>query len=313
MAQDFLKIEGIPTGDVEPSIDTNQLGEVKKEVPKRGSKKSIQGLMVEEANDPNKIKVTIADKKTPIVILFGPPSAGKTMMLVRMTKWLYKNGYKVEPQRHFRNAEDAAYQSLCDNFNSLVSSPNAAEATNVISFMLLKVSDAQGNPLCQILEAPGEHYFDEDYPENDFPRYINEIVNGSNSKIWLILTEPNWRNQNNRDAYVNRVRSLTTRSRSKDKFIIVLNKVDNTPFAYGVAKVNNKAARGMIESEYEALFTIFKNTHPITSLWRSSYADFISFQSGSFPKDNDGNVTYQIGPDEYVSRLWKLILKKLRG
>lgn len=31
----------------------------------------------EELNDANKIKVTIADYKTPLVVFFGPPACGK--------------------------------------------------------------------------------------------------------------------------------------------------------------------------------------------------------------------------------------------
>ena len=57
----------------------------------------IIGLTSEELNDPNKISVTIADKEAPIVVLFGPPACGKTMTLVRMTRFLRENGYTITP------------------------------------------------------------------------------------------------------------------------------------------------------------------------------------------------------------------------
>ena len=51
------------------------------------------GLSSEEQNDPNSITVTVSDPNTPIVILYGPPSCGKTMTLVRMTRYLRSKGY----------------------------------------------------------------------------------------------------------------------------------------------------------------------------------------------------------------------------
>ena len=55
------------------------------------------GLSSEEQNDPNSITVTVSDPNTPIVILYGPPSCGKTMTLVRMTRYLQSQGYTVVP------------------------------------------------------------------------------------------------------------------------------------------------------------------------------------------------------------------------
>ena len=114
----------------------------------------ITGLISEEINDPNKISVTIADKDAPIVILFGPPACGKTMTLVRLTRYLRENGYKIEPIK--------------------------------ISFMLVKVSK-NGRTICQILEAPGEYYFNPKAPRSQFPRYFNAIKSSKNRKIWTIM------------------------------------------------------------------------------------------------------------------------------
>ena len=54
----------------------------------------VLGLTNEETKDPNEISITIADQKTPIVVLFGPPSCGKTMTLVRLTRYLRTIGFK---------------------------------------------------------------------------------------------------------------------------------------------------------------------------------------------------------------------------
>ena len=84
------------------------------------------GMSSEELNDANKIKVTIADYKTPLVILFGPPACGKTMTLVRLTRYLQSKGYAVQPITSFRPTYDKNYSEMCDNFDSMINSDDAA-------------------------------------------------------------------------------------------------------------------------------------------------------------------------------------------
>ncbi len=113
---------------------------------------SIKGLSQEEITDANAIRVTIDDPTTPIVVLFGPPTSGKTMTLIRLTRYLNQHGYEVRPVETFRPAADTHYQRMCEKFNEMVYSDNAAEGTSNISFMLVKVTQ-KGRPICQILEA----------------------------------------------------------------------------------------------------------------------------------------------------------------
>ena len=62
----------------------------------------IGGLSDAELSNPDNIMVTIADQNVPIVVLFGPTTCGKTMTLIRLTRYLQKYGYKVSPVRSFR-------------------------------------------------------------------------------------------------------------------------------------------------------------------------------------------------------------------
>ena len=73
----------------------------------------VHGLSAIEMNDPNSIRVTVSDPNAPLVILFGPPACGKTMTLVRMTRFLQAEGYIVSPIRHFR---PTAYTYIGDAF-----------------------------------------------------------------------------------------------------------------------------------------------------------------------------------------------------
>ncbi|WP_293577340.1 hypothetical protein, partial [Prevotella sp.] len=134
------------------------------------------GMSSEELNDANKIKVTIADYKTPLVIFFGPPACGKTMTLIRLSRFLQKEGYTVRPDESFRPSFDRHYKEMCDNFDSMINSEDAAASTSGINFMLVKVLH-EGRTICQILEGPGEYYFKPESPHENFPKYVNAIIN----------------------------------------------------------------------------------------------------------------------------------------
>lgn len=63
------------------------------------------GLTDEEIQDVNAIQVTISDPR-PIVILFGAKTSGKTMTLVRLTRYLRSQGYRVDPDKTFRPSNE---------------------------------------------------------------------------------------------------------------------------------------------------------------------------------------------------------------
>ena len=151
----------------------------------------VHGLSNVEMNDPNSIHVTISDPKAPLVILFGPPACGKTMTLVRMTRFLQSEGYTVAPIRTFRPTSDTNYVEICERFDETMNRDDAAASTDRISFMLVEVIK-NGRRLCQILEAPGEYYFNPKKPTAGFPNYVNTIIASSNRKVWTIMIEPNW-------------------------------------------------------------------------------------------------------------------------
>ena len=185
---------------------------------------NTNGLSEEELNDANKIKVTIADYKTPLIILFGAPSCGKTMTLVRLTRYLQSKGYTVQPETSFRPSYDTNYKTMCDNFDLMINSEDAAQSTSKISFMLVQVMQ-KGRPLCQILEGPGEYYFNPGDPKAAFPRYVNAIINSNNRKIWAIMLEPDSTNNRmdveERKNYVNKIHKLKSKIRPQDKIMFV--------------------------------------------------------------------------------------------
>ncbi len=277
-----------------------------------GRSSSIAGLSNEELNDPNSISVTVSDPNTPIVVLYGPPSCGKTMTLVRMTRFLITQGYTVVPEKTFRPTYDENYKHLCEEFDQMINSNNAATSTSNISFMLVKVL-YNGKPVCQILEAPGEYYFKPDEPNRPYPAYVHKILNSANRKVWAIMVEPDWSDSVPRANYVTRIRNLKSMMTPRDKAIFVFNKIDLTPFVYGVGNVNTGEAIRNIQNLYPSIFVPFENQNPITKFFTKYNCEFIPFMTGSYSETMSGGFTYTEGHEIYARNLWKAMLKLING
>jgi len=272
---------------------------------------NIQGLSALEMNDPNSISVTVSDPDAPLIVLFGPPSCGKTMTLVRLTRFLKNEGYTVQPIRSFRPTADTNYADICENFDATINSNNAAESTGRISFLLVAVIK-NGRPLCQILEAPGEFYFDPEKPNAPFPNYINTIINSNNRKIWIMMVEPDWLDHTDRMNYVTRITNLTKFMKSKDNIVFLFNKIDKSNVIRGFGSINVSAAIKAIQNLYPNIFVSFLNQNPITKFWKKYNCDFVPFQTGTYTKAING-ITFQEGRQEYCNLFWRVLMKKIHG
>lgn len=273
----------------------------------------VLGLTQEETRDPNEITITIADQNTPIVVLFGPPSCGKTMTLVRLTRYLRDLGFSVEPVSSFRPSADAHYARMCRDFPGMIGSSDAANSTKNISFMLVRVLDSVGRVKCQILEAPGEYYYNPDDPEEpmaDFPRYVNAIKNSGNRKIWCYMVEPKWQYADQCRNYVTKIHTLKRTMRPSDKAIFIFNKIDLTPFVITPGQVNMKSARTEIENLYPGIFNPFK----VRGIFGTSdNFELVPFHTGDYSKKIAGGYSFQEGPVEYPKKLWNTIQNLIKG
>lgn len=277
------------------------------------------GMTAEEQRDPAKIHVEVTDSETPIVVLFGPPSCGKTMTLIRLVRYLRGEGFTVQPDPAFRPNWDTVYQEICTNFDSMINSDNAASGTSRISFMLVKVFDHSGKVICQILESPGESYFNPEKPNDNFPGYIQRIIASNNRKIWAVMVEPADTNKrmgenSTRANYATKVEKLKQNIRlSKDKVVFVFNKIDKTPYVIAQGLVNLKEAEKYISQIYQNIFTPFKNNHPITKWIKPYNCDFVAFQTGSYETAGDGSSQFTLGSDEYPRLLWNKLRTRIFG
>ncbi len=281
----------------------------------------IAGLTTTEIKDHNQIQITISDTTTPIVVLFGPGKCGKTMTQIRLARFLQENGYSINPIRDFRPAYDDNYQNMCNQYSTFVNNEDAASSTDMLSFMLLEVLDSRGNRICQILEAPGEHYHSIQNPDGMFPAYINQLIASRSRKIWAITLEPNWIpkancQQYNLAQYVAKVKTLKTKINSKDKVVFLYNKIDATNLMIDQTHVNKKMMLKEIADHFTGIFEPFKNTNPITSLWRPYNCDLLPFSTGTFNTYKVGTETktkYSVGSSVFPAALWATIIKYIRG
>ena len=273
----------------------------------------VQGATEAAESDVNKITVTVTDP-SPIVILFGAGACGKTMTLIRLTNYLKSKGYIVEPERTFRPAYSKSYKEACDTFSSVVNSTDAPGRTNKLSFMLVKVMDEQGRPICQILEAPGEHYFTKEDPKREFPKYIKDFASYPNRRTWVFIVEKDWEDQQDRNNYAEKITEMQNQYvELKDKAIFTCHKADlhNALFTRGIP--NEDLFFQAIKNQYPNIFKKYESKHPIKKHFKQYDFDFVVFSAGRFSDTEDKKKTYSPGSPDFPAKLWNAILKTVRG
>ncbi len=263
----------------------------------------------EEVRDVNNITVTIPDPQTPIVVFFGSPASGKTLALLRIIRFLEQNNYQVVPEEVFRPQTDRHYAKMCRSLKDMAYSQYAPGGTDIISFMLVKVLNSVGNPICQILEAPGEHYFDGS-AELQFPTYINSIRTAPNRKIWVFFVEQGWgQNASERDRYAQKICQMQSLISTNDKVVFLFNKADRHREQYKPdGTPNTSIFFANIKNQYPGIFNKYQNTTFLNKLLYGNYNfKAVCFSSGVFTKTNDGREVWTPEKDWYCQELWNLI------
>lgn len=269
-----------------------------------------------DQNNAKTYNVVITDSKAPMVILFGPPSCGKTMTLVRLTRYL-SGTYDFMPDQAFRNSTDSEFNELCKNFNAAVGADKAADGTKYIDFMLLRVNKrTNGKTICQFVESPGEFLFNPQNPTAEFPAYLNQVIASENRKIWLIFLESSM-SQEDRSAYVKKIQDLHSKIDNRDRIIFVVNKVDlsaTKPYVLSPTSINMDGLFRYVDGLYPQLFKSFT----VKGIFgdKARY-DFTAFQTGTYVEGRDANgksyKSFQAGHDSHPRRLWKIIYNRIKG
>lgn len=263
----------------------------------------------DEIKDVNNITVTVPDTQTPIVVFFGSQASGKTLALLRMIRFLEseQQGYTVEPEYVFRPQTDKHYKEMCGKLKEQAYNKYAPGGTDVISFMLVKIYK-NGHPICQILEAPGEHYFDGS-ANLDFPTYIQNICGVNNRKVWVFFVEQDWGiDQNERNMYAQKICSMQQLIMPNDKIVFLYNKCDKKGNQYlPNQRPNVPIFFERIKGQYPNIFARYTRTGFASFLFGKYNFRQVCFSAGAFNKTKDGKEVWTPGKDFYCQDLWKLI------
>ena len=261
--------------------------------------------------------IKIGDKRAPIIMLFGPPTSGKSMTLVRLARYLRKQGYTVKADPTFKS--DNTYKARCDQFHKNLNTTEALQGNALNEFLMVKVIN-HGTTVCQILEAPGEHYFNPKKPDEvsarNFRPYLTEIIrNLPNRKIWVFITEAEWNvHASVKDSYVARIRGCKHQLlKPTDRVVMLYNKVDQKEELFEDGHLHVSSAENAMKDEYEGLAAVFKNTNPVTSLWRRFNYRFVPVCTGYYTKQVGGKYKYNESEEHYPRLLWAGLMECIKG
>lgn len=245
----------------------------------------------------------------PLVVFFGPRNIGKTVALLRLCNYLDK--YDITVDEGFRS-DTAVYKTTIDAFNKLRNDTSfAPDATGTVNFLLLNVSH-NGDKVCQILEAPGEHFFDKDNPEEMYPPYLNKIFAESYRKVYVFFFALNMFNlDGDRRKYATRISQFINGrvDPHRDKIILVCTKC-NESMRY---MRNGRPVKENYKNDLYSKpgFETIKDTVRNSGF---KLAPFVPFSSGDFNSDGvSGRKIFTLSPDFYPRDLWKHIHSSLTG
>ena len=278
-----------------------------------------QDFTQQESAEPQIQVNQIVNQQVPIVVFVGPPSSGKSMILVRLAKYLRTHGFTVKTDETFLNTDK--YREDCAEFNVKLNTNIALKGS--VTYLLVSVY-WKGKEIAKLLEAPGEHFYDPDSESGKVNNYRVEpylaaIMASPNPKSYVLLldldSEISFRNDSSRrDAYTNRFLSdfYPNINGDRDRIILLYNMIDKTPFGTIHGPENESEARNDAKMYYSQLFATMR-----VQRWVFFTVDnfvFQTFCTGKFSvaTDEHGNSykIYNIADDVYPERLWQEIVNR---
>lgn len=145
--------------------------------------------------------------------------------------------------------------------------------------------------------------------------YLTKIIDQiPNRRIWAFLLQAQWGfDGKNYDAFVDTIRTCKDRFiQPTDRTILLYNQVDVLNHLFKNARIMPKQAELAMRGEYSGIDGIFKNTNPITSLWKDFTYFFVPFSTGTYSMEK-GEKVYTESKDYFPEMLWETLKKCIKG
>lgn len=306
----------IVNGGITPQIDEEVVN------PSIESQEQQQADTLPVVEEFTKIKTPeIIDKTVPVVVFVGPPSSGKSMILVRLAKYLRAQGYTIKTDTTFLDTDE--YEQDCHEFNDKLSTNIALKGS--VKFLLVNVYK-NGRVVAKLLEAPGEDFYTTDPKKikagknNAVEPYLSTIMTSNNPKSYVMLldldSEISFRkNSYHRESYAQRILDhfYPNIDKKRDRIVLLYNKIDMTLFGNinGCDDINGAQKDAKIY--YPQLFSSMKVTS-FGGFIESDNFVFKTFCTGMFSPTTDAFgkkfQTYNMASDIFPKELWKEITRK---
>jgi len=271
----------------------------------------------------------------PIVITYGQTGSGKTTALVRLIKYLQKEGhsYTLCEKFHEWYYPNIEIDRIENFFSEQMTRPINEIDGNADAFLCNINSEKEHGIICRFLESPGENLFalkeagEKDiYKEGGFIiedefQYLLDIINNRKyKKIWVFLMDPGFTKElkEEKPAYIARIKSIAKTLGSNDNVIFLVNKDDLVKKHYAPI-IQEEGYKGYINKVYDDILDMEPfTTETIRWWWPFSkkvvehyrIVPFCSYDVNKKGKNTDGSqkaTEFPLSDPSFPKKLWDTI------
>lgn len=252
---------------------------------------------------PDKNRVVIVDRSTPLVVTIGDSCSGKTLLSLRMFAWLACCGYRIEVDRVALGSSSQS-SIMCDKVTEMLAllsdSGMVGRYCDTLSsgVMLYRVLNELGKSVLQWLDV--DTWWIHNYWKSEYDwghKLLKDI-----RVVWIYVVPcSTTKNVYDRPQLVEEQMSINFRSaRKHDRHILLCTKADlDNDLLHAADNANNILRKRILPTQ-----NLLKAGTASSLPWMPAKGKVLPFSVGQFiATDRDSHIVW--GPDIYVEQLWK--------